>query len=51
MPTTPAIEPIAIDRETEEILADPEVRASFEALDDPEATWFVGEQHFLRHLV
>ncbi|MFH0822085.1 MAG: hypothetical protein V2B18_04990 [Pseudomonadota bacterium] len=31
MPTAPAI-----DREIEEILADPEVRASLEALDDPE---------------
>jgi hypothetical protein len=36
MPTAPVIEPTAIDSETEEILADPEVRASLEALDDPE---------------
>jgi hypothetical protein len=36
MPTAPVIEPTATDRETEEILADPRVRASLEALDDPE---------------
>ncbi|MFH0824189.1 MAG: hypothetical protein V2B18_15665, partial [Pseudomonadota bacterium] len=30
------IEPPAIDSEIEEILADPEVRASLDALDDPE---------------
>jgi hypothetical protein len=36
MSTVPVIEPTAIDRETEEILADPEVQASLEALDDPE---------------
>ncbi len=36
MPTAPVIEPTDIDRETEEILADPEVRAAWEALDDPE---------------
>jgi hypothetical protein len=36
MPTAPVIEPTVRDSETEEILADPEVRASWEALDDPE---------------
>jgi len=36
MPTAPVIEPRDIDPETEEILADPEVRAAWEALDDPE---------------
>lgn len=32
----PITEPKDIDRETEEILADPEVWAALEALDDPE---------------
>jgi hypothetical protein len=36
MPTAPIIEPTDIDPETEEILADPEVLAAWEALDDPE---------------
>ncbi|MFH1114833.1 MAG: hypothetical protein V1792_13035 [Pseudomonadota bacterium] len=36
MPGAPVIEPTAIDREMEEIAADPEVRASLEALDDPQ---------------
>lgn len=36
MPTSPVIEPTDIDPETEEILADPEIRAAWEALDDPE---------------
>jgi hypothetical protein len=36
MPTSPVIEPRDIDPETEEILTDPEVRAAWEALDDPE---------------
>jgi len=36
MPTSPITEPTDIDPETEEILADPEVRAAWEALDDPE---------------
>jgi hypothetical protein len=36
MPTAPIMEPRALDRETEEILADPELRAALEALDDPE---------------
>jgi hypothetical protein len=36
MPTFPVKEPTNIDPETEEILSDPEVRAAWEALDDPE---------------
>jgi hypothetical protein len=36
MPTAPVVEPTAMDSETEEILDDPEVRASWDALDDPE---------------
>ncbi len=36
MPVSPIIEPTAMDSETEEILADPEVQAALEALDDPE---------------
>lgn len=36
MSTAPVIEPPAADRETDKILADPEVRASLEALDAPE---------------
>ena len=36
MPTSPVMEPTDIDPETEEILADPEVREAWEALDDPE---------------
>jgi hypothetical protein len=36
MPTAPITNPTADDRETDEILADPEVRASLAALDDPE---------------
>jgi len=36
MSGAPVIEPAAIDSQTEEILADLEVRASSEALDDPE---------------
>jgi hypothetical protein len=36
MSTAPVMEPTDIDGETEAILADPEVRASLEALDDPE---------------
>ena len=36
MPTAPVIEPTDINPETEEILVDPEVRAAWEALDDPE---------------
>ncbi len=36
MSPAPVIEPTTLDRETEEILEDPEVRASLEALDDPE---------------
>ncbi len=36
MSTAPVIEPTTIDRETEGVLADPEVRASLEALVDPE---------------
>ena len=36
MSTAPVITPADTDPETEEILADPEVRASLEALDDPE---------------
>ncbi len=36
MPTAPVIGPQEMDRETEEILADPEVRASLEALEDLE---------------
>jgi hypothetical protein len=36
MSTAPVMEPPSTDSETEEILADPEVRAALEALDDPE---------------
>jgi hypothetical protein len=36
MPTAPIVEQTALDSETEQILADPKVRASWEALDDPE---------------
>jgi hypothetical protein len=36
MPTSPITESTATNRETEEIQADPDVRASLEALDDPE---------------
>ncbi len=36
MPTSLATEPTDVDPETEEILADPEVRAAWEALDDPD---------------
>ena len=36
MPTAPVTEPTDIDPETEEILADPEVRTALEALEDPE---------------
>ncbi|MEW6140331.1 MAG: hypothetical protein AB1733_19095 [Thermodesulfobacteriota bacterium] len=36
MPTAPVIEPTDIDPETQEMLADPEVQAAWEALDDPE---------------
>jgi hypothetical protein len=36
MSTAPVTESTAVDPETEEILADPEVREALEALDDPE---------------
>lgn len=36
MSTAPIRESATVDSETEAILADPEVRASWEALDDPE---------------
>ena len=36
MPTTPMPDCTNIDKETEEIMADPKVQAALEALDDPE---------------
>jgi hypothetical protein len=36
MSTAPVIESTVVDREAEKIPTDPEVRASLEALDDPE---------------
>lgn len=36
MSIAPVADQPAVDRETEELLADPEVRAAWEALDDPE---------------
>lgn len=36
MSTAPVIEPTGTDTELEAILADPEVRAALEKLDDPE---------------
>jgi hypothetical protein len=36
MSTAPAMEPTTFDKETEELLADPEIRADWEALGDPE---------------
>lgn len=36
MPTTHMTDCTNIDKETEEIMADPEVQAALEALDDPE---------------
>jgi hypothetical protein len=36
MPTSPFLEPTPLDHDTEDVLADPSVQSSLEALDDPE---------------